>query len=276
MPWIMPSHQAPVLPLARLAPRWFSGLGLVLGTVIPDLVFIVRLDEHGSPASHSLLGQLYLTVPLVLLTHWLLTALVLPWLLPHLPAGAPLHLGALARSRPARDMKALARIAFSGLVGGLTHIFLDGFTHGDHSGWAVAYLPWLATSVPCPGGPAPLYDALQLWLTIGLGVLALREWNRLVSALPAAGEAGPDEPSVQPAAPTARLSVLVGLSAVALAGAWLAPLVKGALGTPDALKLAAYGFVSFGAFAAVAGAAADRARLAIDRVMLDVGLSLEA
>src|SRR5262249_35076187 len=140
----------------RSWPGVFSGLGLVLGTLAPDLAFILPLDPGGSPVSHSLAGQLVLTVPLVLLLHFLLTALVLPWLLPHLPGGAPFHLHELARARPARDLSAQARIAGSGLVGGLTHIFIDGFTHGDHSGWALAWLPWLATPVPFPGGRAPL------------------------------------------------------------------------------------------------------------------------
>src|SRR5262245_21725714 len=118
MPWMVPSHQAPVLRLARACPRRFSGLGLVLGTLAPDIAFILPLDERGSPASHSIAGQLYLTVPLVLALHGLLTALVLPWLLPHLPGGAPLHLHALARARPATDRAGTLRVAVSGLVGG--------------------------------------------------------------------------------------------------------------------------------------------------------------
>ena len=118
MPWIVPSHQAPVLRLARTWPRHFSGLGLVLGTVAPDLFFILPLDARGSPASHSWSGQLYLTLPLVLGLHRLLTALVLPWLLPHLPGGPPLHLHELARSRPAAGFAANARVALSGLLGG--------------------------------------------------------------------------------------------------------------------------------------------------------------
>ena len=68
--------------------------------------------------------------------------LVLPWLLPHLPGGPPLHLHALARSRPARDIPGAARLALSGLVGAATHVFLDGFTRGNRDGgWALAFLP---------------------------------------------------------------------------------------------------------------------------------------
>lgn len=278
MPWMIPAHPAPVLPLKRWRPGWFSGLGLVLGTLAPDLAFILRLDEHGSPASHSLLGQLYLTVPMVLVLHRLLTALVLPWLLPHLPGGPPCHLHALARSRPATGVTAVVRVALSGMLGGLSHLLIDGFTHGNHSGWALALFPWLATPVAYPGGSAPLHDALQLWLTLGLGLLAMLEWDTLVRRLPPL-EAG-SERRVRAAPAPARRLVVAGLLAAAFSGAVLAPVVKGALGSPgaskDALKLAAYGFVSLAAFAALVGATADRARLVIERMRLDVQLSLEA
>ena len=50
MPWIVPSHQAPVLPLKAWRPAWFSGLGLVLGSVTPDLVFIFSLGFYVTPA----------------------------------------------------------------------------------------------------------------------------------------------------------------------------------------------------------------------------------
>ena len=162
MPWMIPAHQAPVLPLKRWRPQWFSGLALVLGTVAPDLAFVFTLDRDGSPLSHSVAGLFLVTVPLVLFLHALATGLVLPWVLRHLPGGAPLHLHALARCRPATSAAGLARVASSALIGGATHVFLDGFTHGNHSGWALPLLPALATPVPHPGGPAPLHDALQL------------------------------------------------------------------------------------------------------------------
>jgi len=274
MPLLAPSHQALVLPLKHWRPGWFSGLGLVLGTLAPDLVFILRLDESGSPIGHSLLGQVILTVPLVLVLHALATTLVLPWLLPRLPGGAPLHLHALARSRPATDTRAFARVAFSGLVGGLTHIALDGFTHGQQDGgWALALLPALATPVPHLGGTVPLHDALQFWLSLGLGALALCTWHRMARSLPGPGAAAVGDVRPAPAA-ACRRAVRATLGA-ALLGAVAAPVLKDAVGSPDALKLASYGALTFAMTATVLGAAADRARRVIDRVMLEVGLTPE-
>lgn len=270
---MIPSHQAPVLPLKRWRPHWFSGLALVLGTVAPDLAFVLRLDENGSPLSHSLVGLLVVDVPLGMVLHALATTLVLPWLLPHLPGGAPLHLHALARCRPVRDAAGLARVASSVLVGAATHVFLDGFTHGNHSGWALAFLPVLGLPVLHLAGPAPLHDALQFWLTIGLGALALRDWGRMASALPAPGPGAAAAWEVVQAPRHARRQVVALLVGAALAGAVLVPLLKGAIGSPDALKLAAYGAITCATVAAFLGALADRGRRALGRVLLDIGLS---
>jgi hypothetical protein len=275
MPWIIPSHQAPVLPLKAWRPAWFSGLGLALGSVAPDLCFILSLDPLGSPASHTFAGQLYLTIPLVLALHRALTQLVLPWLLPHLPGGAPLHLHALARSRPARGAAQTARVAFSGLVGGLTHVTIDGFTHGDHSGWALAFLPVLATPVPLPLGSTPLHDVLQVVLTLVLGWLGLRQWGRMARALPAPGPGAAAVWEVRPAPARACRRGWRALLLAALAGVLAGPLLRSAFGTPDALKLAAYGAVTFAAAGVFLGALADRAARALARVRLDLARGLE-
>jgi len=269
MPWMVPSHQAPVLPLKRWKPGWFSGLGLVLGTAAPDLAFVLTLDENGAPLSHTAVGVALVSLPLVLVLHTLATTLVFPWLLPRLPGGAPLHLHALARSRPATDLGSMLRVAVSGVLGAATHVFIDGFTHGDHSGWALRLLPVLASPV-LPFG-APLYDLLQVVLTVGLGTLALREWHCLASApsLPGPGAAAAWE--VVPAPPAERRGTLLLLLGAAAAGAVSAPLLKSALGTTDALKLAAYGAITSSTLVVIGAAAAYRARLMIDRVLVEVG-----
>lgn len=253
MPWIVPSHQAPVLPLKRWRPSWFSGLGLALGTAAPDLVFIFSLDPDGAPVGHTILGQLLLVVPLVLLLHALLTRLVLPFLLPHLPGGRPLHLHALRRSRPFRRAGDAARVAASALVGSSTHLFLDGFTHGD--GWAVPLVPALAASV----AGVPVYDALQVGLTLLLGATALREWERHVGVQPVPGPGAAAVWEVSPAPPAEVRAVRAAILVAALAGAAAAPALRHA--APEvAPKLAAYGAVTGACAAGVALAAADRAR----------------
>src|SRR5262249_44635093 len=105
--------------------------------------------------------------------------LVLPWLLPRLPAGAPLHLDELSALRPARTVREWARVALSARIGGTPHLPLDGITHRNEPRWAVALPPWLRTLLPAPLPPMALYDALHAFLSLVLGVAGLLTWQQL-------------------------------------------------------------------------------------------------
>ena len=223
----MPSHQAPALMLKRWRPHWFCGLGLVLGSLAPDLEFILRLDTEWV-VSHTLVGQLLFTVPISLALYWAITEWVVPALDPALPP-AWVQLTRELRPRGETDWP---RVARSALVGGLTHIFLDGFTHGGPSGWAVALWPWLRT--PSPVGAVPVHDVLQLGLSLAFGAFVVLRWRFLVAAT---GQAS------APAAADTQLRLGAWLVGCAVLGtrlpAWLRP------GAPrgSALELAAYGAI---------------------------------
>ena len=45
MPLTLPTHPLAVAPLKLWRPRWFDGVGLVLGTVAPDLAYAA--DGYG-------------------------------------------------------------------------------------------------------------------------------------------------------------------------------------------------------------------------------------
>lgn len=255
MPWVVPAHQAPALLLKARWPRAFSGLALCLGTAVPDLEFIWRITPDW-PLGHTWLAQIYATAPLTVALHALTTRLVLPWMIPLLPAGPPFHPEDLAALKPAHATVEWLRVAWSGAVGGLTHVFLDGFTHGNHSGWAVPYLPWLRASIPLPGGAQPLHDLLQIVLTLLLGAAAFRSWGRLATH----GRLWAWSDEVKPVVPAGsvasrrRAAAMLGLSLLAgvAVGAWTPP------GPP--LELAAYGALTFVSAATVGLAMVDRLR----------------
>jgi Domain of unknown function (DUF4184) len=253
MPWIVPSHTAPALLLKTWKPAVFSGLGLVLGTVAPDLAFMLRLDNDAVLA-HTFLGQVYITVPLVLFFHAVTARLVLPWLLPLVPGGTPLHLHALAAVRPATTTRDWARVAFSGWVGGLTHILLDGFTHGNHTGWALPYLPVLSARVPFLMGTVPLHDALHAGASLLLGILSLVLWAHLA-------EKGhlfawrDEDPRVVAAAPAdERRREITWLAGYAALGMLIAPALRPGASPAVGMELALFGGIAFTIYGAVIGA----------------------
>jgi hypothetical protein len=173
VPWMIPSHPAPLLPLKAWKPTLFSGLALVLGAAAPDLEFVM-LVKSDSSISHTIAGQLVFTLPVVLCLHWAITALVLPWMVALLQPGPPWHLEDLGRIRPPEGAGDWLRVALSALVGGGSHVFLDSFTHAAaHTGWLVPYIPALAVTVPLLS--VPVHDVLHVACTVLLGAWGVQQ-----------------------------------------------------------------------------------------------------
>ncbi len=172
MPATVFAHQALVLPLKMRWPHAFSGLALCIGSMAPDLEFIGRMSDDWL-FSHTFAAQLYFGVPVTMLLVWLVTSLLVPAVLPFVRDHPRLRLHDLSALRAPASRREWRGVALSAYVGALSHWALDGNTHGGHSGWAVAHLPFLRTLVPHPGGAVPLHDALQLWFTVGLGAASV-------------------------------------------------------------------------------------------------------
>jgi Domain of unknown function (DUF4184) len=200
---LTPAHAAAAWPLARIAPS-LPTAALVIGTVSPDLEYLLRLAPSGR-FGHTPLGIACFSVPLALVVWAVFERFVRPALVDLLPPGLrpPLPLGP---SRPARRW-ALAAVAAT--LGALSHIAWDSFTHGD--GWSVAGLPALTIPLGLPVvGPVPLYRLLQHASTaVGSGLILL--WaGRAVGRLPPESRRfGPG----QRARALRAAAILVGLSA---------------------------------------------------------------
>lgn len=238
MPWIIPSHQAPALALKAWRPRFFSGLGLVLGSLAPDLEFIVPVSKE-MHVGHTVVGQIVFTVPVALLLYLLSTDVVFPWIVSYLPR-AWRDLTALERPRGI----AWAGVAFSAFAGGLTHIFLDGFTHNlPEGGWALAFLPWLAWGVPTPFGAMALHDLLQVIATVLLGGMALRMWGRILDEHLLRIWRGGTLPAGESPAPRSAAKLLRWLGATASLGVAGALLGRPGMSVGQAVEFASYGFL---------------------------------
>lgn len=148
------SHPAAVLPLLRSA---MPASALVIGSMAPD-VPLYAPTPYSAELSHQLVG-VFTVDPLagvVLFVAW--HALIGPEVVAYtpvalrrrLPASAPASLGTYFR-----PVGRLLWVLAAFVVGGLTHVVWDSFTHAN--GRAVHYLPWLSERV----GPLPAYEWAQ-------------------------------------------------------------------------------------------------------------------
>ena len=62
MPNPIISHQAPVLYLKMKFPKWVDGVAICIGAFVPDLTLTIEIRH----VTHSLIGQLYWTVPITI------------------------------------------------------------------------------------------------------------------------------------------------------------------------------------------------------------------
>ena len=171
----------------------------------------------------------------------MLFPLLIPWLVPYLPGGPPFHWHDLAALQRPRG-RAWWGVAISAAIGGLSHLLLDGFTHGDRSGWLVPLVPLLRWPLPLPWGALPLYDALHPVSTVLFGVGAFAIWRRLAAGRLLWVWRGSAPRRVAEAPPAARRTLVRWLLFCTACGALAASLVSPA-GSPlaDVVELTAYG-----------------------------------
>jgi hypothetical protein len=136
---VTPAHAALALPLSRAAPA-LPLAPLVIGTLSPDFEYLLWLSPTGRFA-HSLVGLVVFCVPVSLLVWGMWRAILRPAFERLLPPGMVARMSEGARGSP-RSMAALAGLgAVAALLGALSHVAWDAFTHAN--GWAVAHLPVL-------------------------------------------------------------------------------------------------------------------------------------
>lgn len=164
MPFTYFAHQVIVVPLKCARPRWFDGTALCVGSMAPDFAYALA-GTRFEFASHALAAQLLWSMPCAWLLAWGFRSFLAAPLGAQLPGALGAELGALAYSRPAAWITCL-----SGLIGGLSHVFLDGFTHAR--GWAVQAFPSLQRVVTqVAGQPIVAWQLLQ-YLGHAFGSLA--------------------------------------------------------------------------------------------------------
>lgn len=123
------SHPAIILPLQRFLGRWFSLTGLVIGSMVPDFEYFIRMKSL-SIYSHTLKGLLWFDLPLGLLLCFVFHNLVRNSLFSHLPHFLNSRLSNFKRfSWNSYFQKNWLIVIVSVLIGALSHLLWDQFTH---------------------------------------------------------------------------------------------------------------------------------------------------
>jgi hypothetical protein len=182
---------------------------LVIGTMAPDFEYLLRLAPRGR-FGHTPLGLVVFCLPTALLAWAAWSAIVRPALAGLLP---PWMAAPLTSNRPRRFASLLALGCVAALVGAISHVVWDGFTHAG--GWAVAYVPVLREQVPGWPGPLRGYRVLQHASSV-LGLAVIAAWlSRWISRLPEVDRA------FAPAQRRRCGRAALGLIAISIAGAIL-------------------------------------------------------
>ena len=142
MPNPIISHQAPALYLKIKFPKRIDVVAICIGALVPDLTIFIVLRH----ATHSLLGQIYWTVPLTLLLTMIFNRYIAKFLsniskkegfIPKLFQYFGLDEWGLVKSKKF-DKHFFIVASYSALIGGLTHILLDFPSHP----YVELFYPW--------------------------------------------------------------------------------------------------------------------------------------
>jgi hypothetical protein len=122
------SHPALIIPFKYLPRRTYSVTGLVIGSMVPDIEYFMRLD-NASKYSHTLLGLFWFDIPMAILLSVFYHLFIRNALISNLPRFLKTR---FSKFQHVDWMEYLKKnwivVIFSILVGSLTHLFWDGFT----------------------------------------------------------------------------------------------------------------------------------------------------
>jgi hypothetical protein len=166
------SHPALILPLRYLPRKSYSMNGLIIGSMIPDFEYFIRMDNVSS-SSHTFLGLLFFDIPAALIILTLFHQFMRVSLIKNLPDFFKLRLQIYARFDWLDYLKKnWAIVLCSIIIGALTHFFWDSFTSGN--GYFVTRYPFLETQISIFQTPFYIYKIIKhISSLIGFVILIL-------------------------------------------------------------------------------------------------------
>lgn len=153
------SHPAIILPLTYLPKRWFSLTGLIIGSLMPDFEYFLRMKIK-SDFSHTLEGVFLFDLPLGILTAFIFHNIVRNNLFDNLPIFLKSRLVIFKDFNWNIYFKNnWLVVIFSIIIGTFSHILWDSFTHD--TGYFVQKIEILNQSVDLFDKQIPILKILQ-------------------------------------------------------------------------------------------------------------------
>ncbi|MDN3579743.1 DUF4184 family protein [Mucilaginibacter flavus] len=158
------SHPAIILPLGKLPKQWFSMTCLVIGSMVPDFEYFLRLRVE-SIYSHTWLGLIWFDIPLGLLLAFLYQAFIKNNLIENLPAVLNRRFSTFRGTYKDGTLFQYFTVAVISIsIGAVSHLVWDSFTHPH--GYFVTVIPALSYVVSFGGHQLYVFKIIQHSSTI--------------------------------------------------------------------------------------------------------------
>jgi Domain of unknown function (DUF4184) len=165
------AHIVAIIPFKKYTPNPLSISGLVIGSMVPDFEYFIRMTLFGH-YGHTIGGIFFFDLPIGLILYIIFHAIVRKSTIVHLPNYLYFRVG----SADCFDWKpyfkkCFFKIIISIFIGILTHFFWDGFTH-DKEYFFAKYMTILLHKINIFGHLIPLHFVLQMFSTL-IGMIIL-------------------------------------------------------------------------------------------------------
>lgn len=169
------SHVVAILPLYKYLGRFGVFSALVIGSMVPDFAYMTPYLVYQRMDSHSLVGIYLYGIPMGLTVYFAYHFFMAPVIVSLLPKRINQHLHPDLAIGKIPDIPAFP-LVFSIIVGALTHVFWDFFTH-DYG--IPKYIDWFNTPLTNIDGYNIMpFRVLQHFSTVGgLSLLVFLIWR---------------------------------------------------------------------------------------------------
>jgi hypothetical protein len=209
-----PAHPAAILPLPRLLRKWTVPSALVIGSMVPDLVYFLPLGMHRLD-SHNLAALFWFCLPMGLGAYLIFHLFLKYPIYSLLPGFIARRVSHLMDETRLKNIRWLA-VAASLLLGAVTHLVWDAFTHDGAPG--VQAIPILRADLFAVGTyHIYAYRVLQ-YFSSAIGLMILFVWAVRWLLISSRGH-----PLAAPLTPSERFITFASLLAIpAVCGLWSA------------------------------------------------------